>query len=60
MPDPGYYARREQTAQQQTQKIGRDDKTDQRGREPLNLGAHPEQGRKQTVGEEQQSVAEQK
>ena len=60
MTDPGNDAAGKQATQQQAEKIGGDNETDQGGRKTFDLGTHTEQGRKQSVSQQQQSVTEQK
>lgn len=47
------------STQQQAAEVGGDDKTGEVGGKTFHLRAHPEQGRKQPVGEQQQPIAEQ-
>jgi hypothetical protein len=53
MPYPGHHPAGKQTAQQQPAEIGGDDEAHQGRGKAFDLCAHPEQRRKQAVGEQQ-------
>ena len=59
MTDTSHHPGCEQTAEQQSAEIGGNDKSSEAGGKTFDLGTHPEQGHKQAIGEQQQSVAEQ-
>ena len=59
MSDADDYPRGKQAAQKQTREIGRNNEANHVRRKTFNLGAHSQQGRKQTVGEQQQAITEQ-
>jgi len=59
MSDADDYPRCKQSAKQQAEKISRNNKANHVRRKTFDLGAHSQQGRKQTIGEQQQAIAEQ-